>query len=130
MYLVVTSFGGAAVVNKRSGLALFGGSIIWDGAGEITYPESWRSPVELGEDCTPYADPVRTTGYDLVSGATLAMEDADAALDAIRGTAIFEAFWNGGYLFDATVLRYPRSVGAFDPSSAEWIVIVHGGFLE
>jgi len=28
------------------------------------------------------------------------------------------------------VLRYPRSVGMFDPTTAEWVVIVSGGWLE
>lgn len=38
--------------------------------------------------------------------------------------------WYGGYVFGATVLRYPRTVGAFDPTTAEWIVLLNGGWLE
>ncbi len=30
----------------------------------------------------------------------------------------------------SVVLRYPRTVGAFDPNSAEWVVLVSGGWLE
>ena len=56
--------------------------------------------------------------------------DIEAALDVVWRTALPAGFAAGGYLFDAVVLRYPRSVGAFDPATAEWIVILNAGWLE
>lgn len=38
--------------------------------------------------------------------------------------------WQGGYVFDAVVLSYPRSGGVFDPGSAEWVVLLASGWLE
>jgi hypothetical protein len=36
----------------------------------------------------------------------------------------------GGYPFDAAVLLCPRTVGDFDPSTAEWVVSIQSGWLE
>lgn len=124
-------FGGASVVSVRTGLTLFGGAIIWDGAGEITYPQEWRSPESLGEDCEPIeGGPIFRT-FDLVGGqARLDPELVKELIERVRHTPLAEGFSRSGYVFDAAVLSYPRSVGSFDPSTAEWIVIVNAGWLE
>ncbi|MBI2898246.1 MAG: hypothetical protein HYY06_32145 [Deltaproteobacteria bacterium] len=124
-------FGGAAAVSADTGLSVFGGSIIWMGTGEITYPEAWADADELGEGCAdPDEDLGPIRGYDLVGGGDLAQEDAQAASEVVRATVVPGAMWQTGYVFATVVLRYPRSVGAFDPSTAEWIVLVNGGWLE
>ncbi len=123
-------FGGAAVVSVRTGLTSFGGSIVWDGMGAITYPTSWRSPAELASGCPAVTPTNITTGYDLVTGGALVAGDVAAALAVVEDTALPAAFWQGGYVFDAVVVRYPPSVGVFDPGVAEWIVLLDGGWLE
>ncbi len=124
-------FGGVGVVSARNGLAVFGGSIVWMGDGDITYPLEWRSPETLGSGCDPAGGIPRARGYDLVSGGTaLDPAEIDAALDVVLDTAIPGAFWEKGYVFDAVVLSYPRTMGAFNPATAEWIVMVNGGWLE
>lgn len=124
-------FGGVGAVSARTGLSVFGGAIVWDGAGDITYPLQWRSPESLGVDCEPFASPVEARGHDLAEGGTDLPEDLiAAALDPVRSTALLEGMATSGYVFDAVVLLYPRSVGVFDPTTAEWIVIVNGGWLE
>jgi hypothetical protein len=121
-------FGGAAAVSARTGRSVFGGSIVWDGAGDLTWPTAWRPPVELG--CADLGQ-IRAVGYDLENGtAGLAAADLDAALAVIRSSPFPAALWTGGYVFDAVVLRYPRTVGAFNPGNAEWIVLLNGGWLE
>ena len=45
-------------------------------------------------------------------------------------TAVPLAMAKANYVFDAMVLLYPRSVFAFEPGTAEWIVMVNGGWLE
>jgi hypothetical protein len=47
---------------------------------------------------------------------------------AVLGFALFCG--NYHYLFDAVVLLYPRTTGAFDPATAEWIALLQGGWLE
>jgi hypothetical protein len=91
----------------------------------------WTSAVELGPGCgKPNRKLPPSRGFDLVSGMPLAQADVDAALEVVWGTALPEGLAKGAYVFDAVVLLYPRSVGAFEPSSAEWIVLVHSGWLE
>ncbi len=123
-------FGGVGVVSARNGLSVFGGSIIWMGTGDITYPTYWRPSEELGSECDPAGGIPRAHGYDLVSGGELSEAQVEQALEVVLDTAIPGAMWQGGYVFDAVVMSYPRSVGAFNPDTAEWIVMVNGGWLE
>jgi hypothetical protein len=129
-YLSPGDFGGAAAVSARTGLSLFGGSIIWGGNGEITYPSSWRPAAELGEMCPPSGGINAARGYDLNLGAELDRTSVDDIVAIVAQTAIPDAFWRGGYVFDAVVLLYPRSVGVLDPTTAEWVALVNGGWLE
>jgi hypothetical protein len=52
------------------------------------------------------------------------------AADVVLATALPSAFARWGSLLDVVVLLYPRSVGAFDPSTAEYIVLLNAGWLE
>lgn len=124
-------FGGASAVSSHTGLTVFGGSIVWDGAGDLVYPDAWRPGSELGGGCTPHGATASSRGFDLEQGgAALATSDMDWAINMIWQTALPAAFWQGGYVFDAVVLLYPRTTGAFDPAAAEWIVLLSGGWLE
>jgi len=125
-------FGGTAVVNARNGLSVFGGSIIWSGTGEITYPSTWRPAEDLGPDCIPMVNalPPSARGFDLRDGIELGAAEVDAALSEAWNTALPDGLLKVGYVFDAVVLLYPRTVGAFDPATAERIVIVNAGWLE
>jgi hypothetical protein len=130
-YQAPGDFGGAGVVSARTGLSLFGGGIVWDGAGDITHPKEWRSAATLGGDCERFPGDIPARGYDLVAGgAEVAAADIEATLEVVRRTALLEGMATSGYVFDAVVILYPRSVGAFNPLTAEWIVIVNGGWLE
>ena len=124
------TFGGGAGGSAHAGLHAFGGGIVWMGSGDITYPTSWRDPSGLGSGCDASGGIPTVHGYDWVEGRTLTVAELTSALAVALQTAIPAAFWGGGYVFDGVVIRYPRSVGAFDPSNAEWIVIVGGGWLE
>jgi hypothetical protein len=125
-------FGGASAVNARNGLSVFGGSIVWGGSGEITYPGDWRPASELGPDCIPVTNalPPPARGFDLADGTELDAAEIDDALSQAWVTALPDGLMQGGYVFDAVVVLYPRSVGAMDPSTAEWIVMVNSGWLE
>lgn len=114
-----------------TGLALFGGSIHWMGEGDITYPATWRPAAELASGCEASGGPGVSSGYDLAAdGAPLSTAEVDAAVAVVADTALMRAFWGGGYVFTTVVLRYPRTVGAFDPTTAEWVVLLSGGWLE
>jgi len=129
-YQAPGDFGGCASVSARTGKSVFGGSIIWMGTGDITYPTTWRSVDTLGEDCPRLPHAVTAVGYDLVSGSSLDASEVNAAVDVVWSTALPEGMATSGYIFDAVVLLYPRTMGGFDPSTAEYIVILNGGWLE
>jgi hypothetical protein len=121
-----TDFGGAAAVSARSGLTVFAGSIVWAGMGDIMLPAAWDE-TDLGSGC---ASPTGVTvrGFDLASGR--ATESVTAPANVVLATALPSAFAQWGSIFDIVVLSYPRTIGNFDPSTAEYIVLVNAGWLE
>lgn len=125
-------FGGAAAVSRTTGLSVFGGGIVWSGTGQITYPQGWLPPSALGPGCgpSPMIPPPKSRGFDLRGGGPLPDAEVKAALDVVWSTALPLGLAKTAYLFDAVVLLYPRTVGAFDPNNAEWIVLVDSGYLE
>jgi len=122
-------FGGVAVVSADNGHTVFGGAIVWDGVGGFTYPATWRPAAELAEDCTPLGS-LPAHGYDLNLAVPLEQAQVEPAADAVARTALPAAMAAGGYIFHTVVFLYPRTVGAFDPTTAEWVVVVNGGWLE
>jgi hypothetical protein len=132
-YQPAGDLGGAAVVSARTGLTVFGGSTIWMGQGTITYPKTWRAAGTIGSGCSSGGPviPIPTkAGYDLTNGTSLTQSQITHAVTPLADTAIPGAFARGGYLFNTVVLLYPRTVGPMDPNTAEWIVLVTGGWLE
>src|SRR5262249_44133904 len=70
-------FGGAAAVARRNGRSAFGGSIVWNGAGDITYPK--RAPAaELGPGCGARSEMSPARGFDLRDGSALPAGGHDA----------------------------------------------------
>ncbi len=124
-------FGGASAVDALTGKTVFGGSIVWMGAGEISYPTDWRGGDELAPGCPSDTGITGSNHYDLVDGTTLSAEDAAAAINALKNTALPAAMARveGMYTGRVVVIRYPRTVGAFDPSTAEWIILLKGHML-
>ncbi|APR75259.1 Hypothetical protein A7982_00605 [Minicystis rosea] len=124
-------FGGSAAVSRRNGTSVFGGTTVWSGKGEITYPKAWKPVSAIGLGCGQTGqEPPQARGFDLGTGQKLAESDVTAALAVVWNTAVPAGLRQKGYVFDAMVLLYPRTVGAFDPTTAEWIVLVNSGWLE
>jgi hypothetical protein len=125
-YQSPSDFGGASAVSTRSGLTVFAGSIVWSGTGTLLVPSQWNTS-DLGSGCPSVMFPVR--GFDLRSGTEFKNGEYRAAVDVVFGTAIPSAMAKLGGVFEAVVLLYPRTVGAFDPTHAEYIVLLNGGAL-
>ena len=123
-------FGGASAVSANTGLSVFGGSTVWSGSGDITYPLEWRAPAEIGRTCTSTREVPYAVGYDLVGGVSMDEEMMQTALDTVKRTVVIDAMAAGGSIFSATVLRYPRTVGVVNPTNSEWIVLLNGGWLD
>jgi hypothetical protein len=123
--------GATALVSAYTGNVVFGGT--WGGAvpGDLTWPTTWREAQLLAGGCPPSGRIPTSRGFDLSDDAApLSGAEVDLALAAVGETALLAGFWQGGYVFDATVLLYPRSLDPLDEGTAEWIVILGGGWLE
>ncbi len=131
-YEIPADIGGAAAVSARLGQSVFGGSIIWGGYGEITYPPTWRPSAALGPGCPTMINtpPPNARGYDLRNGSNLDPAEVEFAVNAVWNTALPTGLMKSHNIFDAVVLFYPRSVGVIDPPNSEWIVMYNSGWLE
>lgn len=130
-YTSPSDFGAVVSVSSLTGMATFAGSIVWSGAGEIELPKTW-STTDLGKGCnTPNPVDMRyfnLTGGEVADGqATARMQEAARI---VLSTALPTAFLHWGSPFGTTVLLYPRTVGSFNPDTAEVIVLFDGGWLE
>lgn len=120
--------GGVGVVSARSGTSVFGGSIIWAGIGEITFPASFDAPEALGAGCDSVVPQPAARGWDLIPGAKPLADDAVlAALDVVWTTALPDALAGASTVLDAVVLLYPPTVGFFESSTGEWVVLINAG---
>jgi len=126
-YVTPGDFGDVAVVSNHVVQRVFEASIVWDGMGEIVFPGVWTEPGALGSDCgtTPMPDSLRS--YDLVEGGTIAEDDLGEVWTVVGSSALPFAMNEQGRPLRAAVLRYPRTVGVFDPTTAEYVVVLEGG---
>jgi hypothetical protein len=124
-------FGGVGVVNARSGLAVFGGGIIWMGSGQISHPSDWRDAASLGFGCgSSGLGYLPARGFDLQSGGSLDASAVSSALSVVFSSALPVGLAMAHSAFDAVVLLYPPTVGALDPEVAEYVVLVNSGWLD
>jgi hypothetical protein len=127
-----SDFGGVGVVSARSARSVFGGSIVWAGSGELTFPKQpWNPGVLLGgAQCSSQMLPT-WRGFDLGAGpAHYSSAGAGKALTVATSNALLLGISHMQYVTDAVVLLYPRSVGDFNPATAEWIVLINSQWLE
>lgn len=123
-------FGGVGVVSARSGISVFGASIVWDGLGSITYPDSFSPVSEIGPGCNSASTQKQARGFSLENGNPLTEEEITPVLDKVWSTALPDGLWKNSYLFDEMVLLYPPTVGGLNPEIAEWVVLLNSGWLE
>ena len=128
-YTVPVDGGGVGWVSNHAGL-LFDATIEWNGNGAIHYPSEFADPSELGTGCPDLNQGFETRGYDLSTGAiptTWALPEGhtEALLDSLQNTAVMRVVQ---HTFHSQVwidiLAYPRTLGGFDPSTAEYIMVI------
>lgn len=126
--------GRVALVSSNVSARIFEGSIGRGHApGNITFPDDWIEPAGLGSACGEVPMPPLAS-WDLASdGAPLPEERLHEVWNAVGSTAIPFAMSAVGQPRHAAVLRYPRRLSqgdegeAFDPSTAEYLVVIEGG---
>lgn len=119
-------FGGVAVVSAVTGEPVFGGSIVWAGTGKIAMPEKW-STADLGSGCADSESPLPVTRIELGLSSMFGEFDS-SAVEAAGVGSVLPRIWGSfrGALDGATLLVYPRSVGTFAPSQAEYVLFIEG----
>jgi hypothetical protein len=121
--------GGVAVVSNHVAELSFEGTIARgsDGEGGIVHPDTWYEPNALGSGCGTVPIPEGLRSYDLVEGGAIAEDRLGEVWSVVGSTALLFAMSVVGEPQRAAVLRYPRRVDAFDPSTAEYVVVIEGG---
>ena len=122
-YVSPGDFGDVAVVTNHIVRRVFEATIIWSGTGDIQFPGEWEEPAALGADCGMAEMPATAT-YDLVESGEIDAKTVAAVWDVVGSTALPFAMQT---LQRMAILRYPRSVGVFNPATAEYVVILEGG---
>jgi hypothetical protein len=126
--------GRVALVSSNVSARIFEGSSGHGHApGDITFPDDWIEPGELGSACGEVPMPPLAS-WDLANdGAPLPEDRLREVWDVVGSTAIPFAMSAVGQPRHAAVLRYPRRLtnegkdDAFDPSTAEYLVVIEGG---
>jgi len=116
-----SDFGAVGVVSAYTGLTVFGGSVIWSGAGEIVYPADWRPAAELGT-----CDPPDLVPSPRAIGPAYLSFDMMAPVTRVWSTALPLVMSLQDVSFqNVAVMFYPRTVGELDLDTAEFIVFVN-----
>jgi hypothetical protein len=128
-YQLPFDVGGVGVVSAQSGLSVFGGGIIWTGTGDIVYPTTWCPVSGLGAGVSPPPRP-SAYGFDLArefgrSDFAVPQEVVDDVVGGVWSTALPSTLARYHAFSPTVVLLYPRTVGDFNPSKAEWIVFIN-----
>lgn len=126
--------GRVSVVSSNVSARIFEGSIGRGHApGNITFPDDWIEPAGLGLACGEVPMPPLAS-WDLANGGAPLPEDRLREVwDVVGSTAIPFAMGVVGQPRHAAVLRYPRRLTkeaedeGFDPSTAEYVVVIEGG---
>jgi hypothetical protein len=118
--------GGISVISNHLGQRSFEATILSGGAGDIVFPDDWTPAENLGDNCG--ADNPPGEGYDLaMEGAELDQTELDLVLQAFADTALTQAIEKNSMIQRTLTLAYPRTVGPFDPTTAEYVMIIEAG---
>ncbi len=116
-----SDLGAVAVVSTYTGLTVFGGGVVWGGAGEIVYPTGWRPATELG-----YCDPPDLVPPPHAVGPAYVSFDMMEPVARVWSTALpMVMSLQDVTLHSVAVMFYPRTVGYLDTSTAEFVVFVN-----
>jgi hypothetical protein len=119
--------GHAAIVSSHVGARVFEATIgRGEVSGEIAFPEAWVEGTSLRPGCDPVPMP-ELASHDLVEGGGVADERLRGVWSVVGSTALPLAMGVAGEPLRATVLRWPRRVDEFDPTSAEYLVVIEIG---
>lgn len=120
-------FGHAALIG-RDGTSLFEGSIVWNGEGEVMETGLAWTLAEASE-CSSEPTRDRLTAsvrhtFDFRSFTELPSSDMEDAIAAASKCRQVTSFLANRSATASMVALYPPRVGRFDPTIAEWVLVV------
>lgn len=121
--------GRVAVVSSDAARRLLEATIAWgEGTGEIVFPadDAWLDPSALGSGCGAVPMP-ELRSHDLAAGGAITDDRLEDIWSVVGSTALPLAMSTVGQPKRALVLGYPRTMGPFDASTAEVVVVLEGG---
>lgn len=122
-------FGDITLLYEEVNDTIFSGTIVWDGAGEITHPESMAAPTTFDTGSAIATPPAS----DFIFIDYMAEDSENPTPQEINHEAIWAAISNLDKVAEYRaanpeakihLLMYARSVGMFLPANADWIVIL------
>jgi len=119
-YRAPGDFGGAALVDGRSGAPVFAGEIHWMGTGALLFPAPLGPAADL-EATGPLTIAPENAVYHLMGYEDDAV--ADAALEAVRAMDLVR-HWVAWCTYDALVMLHPYGEGGYNPLAADLIVML------
>lgn len=126
-YMPPGDFGSIALLYEDTEEKIFSGTIIWSGTGAISYPENFIASSDFEKEDMPLEMPDITVFQNVIYDEHIYYPDVIAyqeiwdAIDSIKLLKEYRASNPGANIH---LLLYTPAVGIFDPSLADWIIIV------
>ena len=120
-YVAPGDFGGAALVDARTGSLVFAGEIFWMGTGSLLYPLPLAPAADL--QAVVHPPTIAPTQIGFAMGGYEANSVGALALEAVREMDYVKN-WVAWGTYDALVYLHPYSVGAYNPAEADLIVLL------
>jgi len=113
-------FGNIKLSYEPTGETIFNGSIIWMGTGKISYPESFLNPQKYSTISNPIDLPDISKLHNLYMSNQL---DYSSIWESINDLKIVSEYLKSEK--GITLFLYTPSVGAGDPNTWDWFVIMN-----
>ncbi len=126
-YLEAGDFGGITLLYKDTEEKIFSGTIIWNGKGEINFPENFTKASDLQKITTPVEMPDVSKFQKVLYSESAYYPntiDYQKIWDQINTLALLKEYRLSNPSAKIDVLLYTPTVGVLDPSVADWIMIV------
>lgn len=120
-------FADIAFLYTETGDTLFYATIIWDGQGEIHYPDEFLFGDSFKTKTLSLPEPVSLQYFSMYPDMPESTfhQKADSAWTAVKSLDIVHDFAREDYRVG--IYLYPPSVGVFLPQVAQWIIFLYRG---
>jgi hypothetical protein len=120
-------FANISFLYTETGDTLFYATVIWDGQGEIHYPDEFLLANSFKTKTSPAQEPVSIQYFSIYPDMPESTfhQKADSAWTAVINLDIVHDFAREDYR--TGIYLYPPSVGVFLPEVARWVVFLYRG---